>query len=105
IGGTYEGKMDADAMTLTGKWTAGGIPLPLTLAHIKDEAAWEIPKPPPAPKMMAADADPVFAVATVKHSDPNRRRLYSIGTTEVSAVGATVNDLIVFAYSVHARQI
>jgi len=81
------------------------MPFPLTLAHVKDDAAWEIPKPPAPPKMMAADADPVFAVATIKPTDPNRRRLYSIGSTEVSAVGATVSDLIVFAYGVHARQI
>ena len=80
--------------------------MPLTLAHVKDAAAWEIPKPPPAPKMMAADADPVFEVATIKPSDPNRRRLFSIGRgTEVTAVGTTVNDLIVFAYGVHVRQI
>jgi uncharacterized protein (TIGR03435 family) len=108
IGGTYEGKLDADAITLTGKWTAGGMPMPLTLAHVKDDAAWEIPKPPPAPKMMAADADPVFEVASIKPSDPNRpgRRLFSIGNgTQVSAVGATVSDLIVFAYGVHVRQI
>src|SRR5262249_47653523 len=79
--------------------------LPLTLAHVKDDAAWEIPKPPAPPKMMAADADPVFAVATIKPSDPNRRRLYSISGPEVTAVGVTVNDLIVFAYGVHSRQI
>ena len=105
IGGTYEGKLDAEAITLTGKWTQGGMTFPLTLAHVKDDAAWEIPKPPPAPKMMAADADPVFEVATIKPSDPNRRRLFSIGSTEVSTVGTTVNDLIVFAYGVHVRQI
>jgi uncharacterized protein (TIGR03435 family) len=107
IGSTYEGKLDADATTLTGKWTAGGMPMPLTLAHVKDEAAWEIPKPPPAPKMMAADADPVFEVATIKPSDPNRpgRRLFSIRNTEVATVYTTVNDLIVFAYGVHVRQI
>jgi uncharacterized protein (TIGR03435 family) len=106
IGGSYEGKMDADAITLTGKWTVGDMPLPLTLAHVKDDAALEIPKPPAPPKMMAADADPVFEVATIKRSDPNGRRLYSIGNgTEVTAVGVTVNDLIVFAYGVHARQI
>ena len=79
--------------------------MPLTLAHVKDDAAWEIPKPPPAPRMMAADADPIFEVATIKLSDPNQRRLFGIGNTEVSAVGATINDLIVFAYSVHVRQI
>ena len=107
IGGTYEGKLDADAITLTGKWTAGGMPMPLTLAHVKDDAAWEIPKPPPAPRMMAADADPVFEVATIKLSDPNRpgRRLFSIRGTEVTAVYTTVSDLIVFAYGVHAAQI
>jgi len=104
IGGTYEGKLDAGALTLTGKWTLADMPFPLTLDHVKDDAAWEIPKPS-TPKMMAADADPVFEVATIKPSDPNQRRLYSIGSTEVSAVGATVNDLIVFAYGVHARQI
>ena len=105
IGGIYEGKLNADASTLTGKWTAGGMPMPLTLAHVKDNAAWEIPKPPPPPKMMAPDADPAFEVATIKLSDPNRRRLYSIGGAQVSAVGATVRDLIVFSYGVHARQI
>src|SRR5215469_14373127 len=105
IGGTYEGKLDAEATTLTGKWTAGGMPMPLTLAHVKDDAAWEIPKPPPPPKMMAADADPVFEVATIKPSDPNQRRLYSISGSEVTAVGVTVNDLIAFSYGVHARQI
>lgn len=81
------------------------MPVALILAHVKDDAAWEIPKPPPAPKMMAADADPVFAVATIKPSDPSRRRLFSIGTTEVSTVGTTVSDLIVFAFGVHAGQI
>jgi hypothetical protein len=81
------------------------MPMPLTLVHVKDDAAWEIPKPPPAPRMMAADANPVFEVATIKPSDPNRRPLFSIGSTEVSTVGTTVNDLIVFAYGVHVRQI
>ena len=81
--------------------------MPLTLAHVKDDAAWEIPKQPPAPRMMAADADPVFEVATIKVSDPNRpeRRLFSIRDTEVSTVYTTVSDLIVFAYGVHAGQI
>jgi uncharacterized protein (TIGR03435 family) len=108
IGGTYEGKLDADAITLTGKWSAtDGTAMPLTLAHVKDDAAWEIPKPPPAPKMMAADADPAFEVAAIKLSDPNRpgRRLFSIRGTEVTAVYATVSDLIAFAYGVHAAQI
>ena len=107
IGGTYEGKLDADAITLTGNWTAGGTPMPLTLAHVKDDATWEIRKPSPAPRMMAADADPVFEVASIKPSDPNRpgRRLFSIQGSNVTAVYTTVSDLIVFAYGVHAGQI
>jgi hypothetical protein len=39
------------------------MPFPLILAHVKDDAAWEIPKAPTAPKMMFADADPVFEVS------------------------------------------
>ncbi len=107
IEGTYEGKLDADAITLTGNWTAGGTPMPLTLAHVKDDAAWEILKPPPAPRMMAANANPVFEVATIKLSDPNRpgRRLFSIRGTEVTTAYTTVSDLIVFAYGVNAAQI
>ena len=108
IGGAYKGKLDPDAMTLTGKWSASdGTAMPLTLAHVKGDAAWEIPKPPPAPRMMAADADPAFEVATIKPSDPNRpgRRLFSIRGAEVAVVDTTVSDLIVFAYGVHAEQI
>jgi uncharacterized protein (TIGR03435 family) len=106
IGGTYEGKLDSDAIAMTGTWTQGPRPLALNLAHVKDEAAWEIPKPPPPPKMMSADANPVFEVATIKPSDPNRPgRLFSIRGGEVITVNTTVNDLMVFAYGVHARQI
>ncbi len=107
IEGTYEGKLDADAITLTGNWTAGGTPMPLTLAHVKDDAAWEILKPPPAPKMMAADTDPVFEVATIKLSDPNRpgRRLFSIRGSEATTAYTTVSDLIVFAYGMNPAQV
>jgi len=106
IGGTYEGKLDSDAIAMTGTWTQGPRPLALNLAHVKDEAAWEIPNPPPPPKMMPADANPVFEVATIKPSDPNRPgRLFSIRGTEVITVNTTVRDLMVFAYGVHIRQI
>lgn len=107
IGGTYEGKLDSDAVTMTGNWSQGGPKsIPLNLAHVKDEAAWAIPAPPPPPKMMAADADPAFEVATIKPSDPNRPgKLFSIRGTEVITINTTVADLLVFAYGVHARQV
>ena len=31
IGGTYEGKLDTDAVTITGAWSQGPSPLPLVL--------------------------------------------------------------------------
>lgn len=106
IGGTYEGKLDSDAITLTGNWTVGEKPLPLTLAHVKDDAAWEIPKPPPPPKMMPADADPAFEVVTVKPSVPGRPgKAFQSTRTEVRSVNTSVADLMVFAYGVHPRQI
>jgi uncharacterized protein (TIGR03435 family) len=106
IGGTYEGKLDSDAITLTGSWSQGPKPIPLNLAHVKDEAAWAIPTPPPPPKMMAPDANPAFEVATIKPSDPNRPgKLFSIRGTEVLTINTTVKDLIVFAYGMHVQQI
>jgi uncharacterized protein (TIGR03435 family) len=82
------------------------MPMPLNLKRATKETAWEIPAPPPPPKMMAADANPVFEVATIKPSDPNRPgKLFSIRGSEVLTVNTTVNDLIVFAYGVHVRQI
>jgi hypothetical protein len=63
IGGSYEGKVGADATTITGTWTQGDKPLPLNLAKVTAETAWVIPEPPPPPKAMAADANPGFDVA------------------------------------------
>jgi uncharacterized protein (TIGR03435 family) len=106
IGGTYEGKLDSDAIAMTGSWSQGPKPLSLNLAHVKEEAAWAIPTPPPPPKMMAPDADPTFEVATIKLSNPNRPgKLFSIRGTEVITINTTVSDLIVFAYGVHVRQV
>lgn len=107
IGGSYEGKLDSDAVAMTGTWSQGGPkPLPLNLVHVKDEAAWAIPTPPPPPKMMAPDANPAFEVATIKPSVPNRPgKLFSIRGTEVITINTTLDDLLVFAYGVHPRQV
>jgi len=47
IGGTYEGKLDSDAVNLTGTFTQGA-PLPLNLKHVADATAWDISNPPPS---------------------------------------------------------
>src|SRR5579862_5712668 len=53
IGGSYEGKLDADGATIVGTWTQGDKPLPLNLKRATSETAWVIPEPPPPMKPMA----------------------------------------------------
>jgi len=106
IGGTYEGKLDADGVNLVGTWTQGGRPLPMNLKHVKDDAAWEIPKAPPPMKAMAPDAKPVFEVATIKPSRPDAQgRLLRMPNREFSTINTSLSSLLVWAYGVHARQI
>src|SRR5258708_28298662 len=66
IGGNYEGKLSPDGNSIVGTWTQGPNPLPLTFVRATKETAWEIPAPPPPVKLMPADADPSFDVATIK---------------------------------------
>jgi uncharacterized protein (TIGR03435 family) len=55
---------------------------------------------------MAADAPAGFEVATIKPSDPNRPgKLFTVRGRQVMTVNTTVNDLITFAYGLHARQV
>ncbi len=105
IGGTFEGKLSADGNSIAGTWTQGQ-PLTLNLKRATPETAWTIPEPPPRPKPMAADADPSFEVATIKPSDPDRPgRLFRIQPAHFSTINTTLNDLIGFAYGLHARQV
>src|SRR5262249_12023838 len=71
IGGAYEGKLSDDGTSMVGTWTQGGRPLALNLKRATTETAWAIPSPPAPLKPMAADASPVFEVATVKPSKPD----------------------------------
>jgi len=106
IGGSYDGTLSADGNTITGTWTQGPKPLPLVLVRATKETAWEIPAPPPPRKRMAADADPSFDVATIKPSDPNMQgKGFRTNGRTFTTRGTTLNDLIEFAYDVHAKQI
>jgi uncharacterized protein (TIGR03435 family) len=104
IKGNYEGKLAADGKTMTGTWNQG-TPLPLNLVRATPETAWAIPEAVPPPKTMSAAAEPVFEVATIKPSETANvsLRLSPGGTFE--ATGASLSDLIRFAYDLHARQI
>ena len=69
--------------------------------------AYGSPQGPAAPlKSMAADANPAITVATIKPNDPNRPG-WTLGTkgTHFFTVGTNMNDLITFAFRVHAKQI
>jgi len=106
IGGTYEGKLSADGSSITGTWTQGPNPLPLNLKRATPETAWTIPEPPPRLPPMAADANPVFEVATIKPSKPDTPgKYFRVRGREFSTLNTSLSDLIKFAYGIHARQI
>jgi len=105
IGGNYEGKLSADGKSIAGTWTQGA-PLPLNLARATPETAWAIPEPLPPPKQMAADATPVFEVATIKPSKPEERFSLLVNRSGLlTTTNTSLSDLIKFAYDLHPRQI
>jgi len=106
INGTFEGKLSADGNSITGTWSQGGPPLTLNLKRATSETAWTIPEPPAPVKPMAADANPVFEVATIKPSKPGTPgKLLTMRGRQFSTLNTTPNDLITFAYDLHAKQI
>ena len=106
IGGTFEGKLSEDGKTITGTWTQGTQPLPLTLVRATPETAWDIPAPPPPPKRIPADANPTFEVATIKPTQEGTRfSIHPTGSGELVATDASLAYMIKFAYEVHPRQI
>jgi uncharacterized protein (TIGR03435 family) len=107
IGGSFEGKLDASGKSISGTWTQGGQPFPLTLLLATPETAWDIPTPPAAEKPMAADADPSFDVATIKPNPSGGSSLQGIAPKgrHLMVVNGSLDDLITFAYSMHVKQI
>jgi len=105
IGGTYDAKLSPDGNSMNGNFTQGPAPLPLTLIRATPQTAWVIPEPV-RPKMMAADANPAFEVATIK---PNNSGIEGKGIGvnghQITTRNTSVSDLITFAYGIHARQI
>jgi uncharacterized protein (TIGR03435 family) len=58
-----------------------------------------------APPAMAADATPVFEVATIKPSKPEESRSVAVSGTQLRTTATSLVDLMMFAYSVHSLQI
>lgn len=102
LNGTYQGTLSADGSAIDGTWTQGQ-PLPLALTRATPDTAWALPEPP---RPMAADAPAAFEVATIKPSAPDRPgKLFTVKGRQVLTINTTVNDLITFAYELHASQI
>jgi uncharacterized protein (TIGR03435 family) len=107
LGGSFEGKLDASGKSISGTWTQGGQPFPLTLLLATPETAWDIPEPPKPDKPMAADADPSFEVATIKPNPSGGSSLQGLVLQGRSMVvrNGSLNDLVTFAYSLQVKQV
>ena len=106
-GVTYAGKLSPDGKTIDGSWSQGGGSIPLVLTRATPETAWEIPKPQPPPKPMAADADPNFEVATIKPNNTGATSMQAliIRGRNFATRASSLVDLISFAYAVQVKQI
>lgn len=107
IGGSYTGTVSSDGNSIVGTWTQGPNPLPLTFVRATKETAWEMPAPRPPPKMMAADANPGFEVATIKPNDKGATSMQrlTINARNFVTVASSLDDLIGFAFNVQTKQI
>lgn len=104
---TYTGKLSADGKTIDGSFSQGGGPTALVLTRATPETAWEIPKPQPPAKPMAADADPNFEVATIKPNNSGATSMQGLvirGRNFITRA-SSLGDLISFAYEVQTKQI
>jgi uncharacterized protein (TIGR03435 family) len=108
VAGTYEGKLDSDAVNLTGTWTQGnGASIPLNLKHVgPKDPEWAMPEAPARPKAMAADADPEFDACSIKPSKPGQQgRGLTVRGREIVTINTPVSFLVTFVYGVHAQQL
>jgi uncharacterized protein (TIGR03435 family) len=108
IGGSYEGKLSADGTTMNGTFSQGA-PLPLNLVKATPSTAWAIPEPPPPPRVMAADAKPLFEVASIKPSNPGSQgQAITVGRgggNTFATLNTPLSELIKFAYGIHSKQV
>ena len=106
MGGTYEGKFEADGNTITGALTQGGNTLPLPLKRATAETAWELPAPkalPPLPESAKAE----FEVASIKPTRADRPPAvgFNVTATELRSPNISVAGLITFAFELHSSQV
>jgi uncharacterized protein (TIGR03435 family) len=104
--GTYEGKLNGDGKTITGTWSQGTSLLPLNFTRTTPETEWTIPPPTPKIPPMDENANPSFEVATIKPSAPDQKgKGFGFRAGHFVTRNTNLNDLIAFAYGLHAKQI
>jgi uncharacterized protein (TIGR03435 family) len=109
MGASYQGAVSADGSSMVGTLTGGPQPpsQPWTLVRATKETAWEIPPPPAPPKLMAADANPSFEVATIKPNDSGAPQMQGLNVNgrNFTTRNSSLADLIAFAYNLQPKQI
>jgi uncharacterized protein (TIGR03435 family) len=106
VAGTYDGKLSSDGKSITGTWAQGSTAVPLTLTRATSETEWTIPPPTSKLPPMDANAHPSFEVATIKPSKADQQgRFFRLGGRRFTTTNATLDDLISYAYRIHANQI
>jgi uncharacterized protein (TIGR03435 family) len=101
----YRGNLSGDGKFIKGTWTENSHTYPLTFVLTTKETLWKYGGGTVlAP--MSATADPAFEVATIKPGQPDSKGSgFNFYTRHFTATNRTVEDLIIFAYSVQPRQI
>ena len=103
---SYEGTLSADSNYVVGRWTHDRRVQPLTFVRVTPETAWEMRKTPVTLRPMAGEAHPEFDVATIKPSGPEAGYMdVGYAGRRLRARNATLADLMLFAYGIHAQQI
>jgi uncharacterized protein (TIGR03435 family) len=108
IAGVYDGKLDSDAVNITGNFVqGGGAAIPLNLKHVgPKEPEWPMPEASAKPKAMAADADPEFDACSIKPSPAAQQgRGLTVRGREIVTINTPVSFLMTFVYGVSAKQI
>jgi uncharacterized protein (TIGR03435 family) len=101
---TYHGTLSSDGTTITGTWVQTPNSFPLRLARATPETAWTIPKLPEVLRM-DQNPPPSFEVATIKPSTPDEVKRLLIGRRQLKVTNYSLDELIVFAYGLHPKQV
>ena len=111
-GGRYQGQLSPDGQTITGTWTQDspdgktGPDLTLILVRATTQTAWDVAQA--APTAQTHGRRRRSRIRRRNHqAQPKRRRRQGIRhpRTNLSTFNTSLEDLIVFAYDVHAKQI